>query len=1755
MPATGLPDVKQKIGVEYDNGYQKIADDARGFAKASEEAMKTVSGLSEQVRNSISAIKSASDAIRDAVTNMLGIQRATKDYEDALSAARDQAVSFGDAHRRNAEQLRTVTEATGAHVTALQNQASAQQTAADMARETAESHLRETETRKRSAESIRSYAKDLEQLKDTAKAANSALADTAAAVSAVKSSGGEGWTPAALAAAAAGNAARSGSASIPARYGSGPVLPGGDDFRRILDDAMLRMNRMQAENGNRLADASNSLAGMSRQIQQNITQAVGQVSNIVSSLPAPEDFARQAQANFARQPRLNFARQPRGAAPSAGGGFPQISSWELSGPMREAEEAAAKEAAIRAGALEAAASASLREKAEGMARGRTTNLMKRLDAAMRDYREDPNLTPPVAWNPFLPDRGGVVPRQEDLFRHAPPSFEGTPIWPFRSDYARHVRPIGSNVPWDEVAASLAMPGGGGTLGGGPGAGGGGAGGLWLPFGSGGGGGVPGAEGLEGLWAPRGASGGGSGGGGPGGGTGAGGGGRGRGRWTSAAYAEFGGGAGFPAGTAGHDASVIIGAVKRWWTPVHFAIMTVNELLATAVPALTALGAAAAVSAEGVQQIIPRFAAIGTTASALGNALGISAGQYIGTGGALQRAQHYAAGGAYELTGAGINMLASGKGAFAQTGISTLSMINRGVADMQLNMKARGTGDLLSGMMGRGTDYLRQFGDIGSNIGNILLGLAPHLPGVGDDYLGVLEGATGAFSGGLGFMNQHGMGNLIGATMATEAGWRIGRPTVGLAGRGISGLGRLAGRFPGGLLGRAGLSVADVAAISAETGVEGIAAGGTGLAGLLAGGGEALGLLGGPEIAGLALSAFLGTKLVGSMPTAAQRQVAGMQSRIGQSGFSAALAPLAKAIVTTRGLSSRDAGQSLLAQEQQVETPYEIGRFGPGITPTYSDTYKAGAQGFGQTMDNLVKAGPDLVSALHKAGLKSVSMGEAFQIAQNALLDTTHAFDKHGKLNAQAQGMLANYVSGIAPMTKSGGAFNAAVQAQQIMSSPQMKSLSQINSAMDSMTQIMSGGPAGMATLFGMLGGTPTTVSHGGMKLQPPPAIKAMAQALTSFSSAKGAAAWNTFAGSSGLVAAEQQNLDQLRTAMTLGAVGPGGAAGLAGFQLQQMLPLARKSPAALAMLMQQGQQMGIGGFYQGDPNKAGVQQQNYQNAVRAFGGIADNVKQADAATNSMTVKLSNLPHLAAQFSQSINADVMSKRAADIASSYSKVTAAAHGGRIDTGGIKTMTEQLKIGFGGNTGAVKAQIQSLLASSGLSAGMQKKIMIQVDADVGAARAKINGLHGKQITISAAPAGMQGVQAAINAIHGKTVTITINTINRVLTQVIGALTPAGGVAPATFAGSGAPNMRITRGQTGMFIPGYGGGDIHPAMLEAGELVVPKHLVGSVAPVLRGKIPGFAGGGGFGVMGFETMLQQAFHGEAVSSSMRQLVDMILGSEIQKFPRTVNLSVRSDGGNPASQGHDPNRVSGTSEQRMTQLAREAAAQAAVAIAAAAKGAAGMHFGVEVIKGLTDGIKNAKGAAKSAATAMMNHISQEISYAKQTAQSLTQGVNFGGMDTTQGPVQTQMKSYADSLKTFGGDIRSMSKAGLNKDLLKQMIAAGPVQGDLLAKSIQQGPGGVKAVNQLYSQIQKMSKGIAAQGAQSIYGGKLSPDLKSGTFINNNVSISVSVGGGGGDLSSLTTKQLSELVAKIQAALLKQAKRNRKTGITLPNKKA
>lgn len=58
-----------------------------------------------------------------------------------------------------------------------------------------------------------------------------------------------------------------------------------------------------------------------------------------------------------------------------------------------------------------------------------------------------------------------------------------------------------------------------------------------------------------------------------------------------------------------------------------------------------------------------------------------------------------------------------------------------------------------------------------------------------------------------------------------------------------------------------------------------------------------------------------------------------------------------------------------------------------------------------------------------------------------------------------------------------------------------------------------------------------------------------------------------------------------------------------------------------------------------------------------------------------------------------------------------------------------------------------------------------------------------------------------------------------------------------------------------------------------------------------------------------------------------------------------------------------------------------------------------------------------------------------------------------------------------------------------------------------------------------------------------YGGELTPDLRSGSFTTNNVTVRITTGGG--TTMKLSPEEVKQLVARIQAELRKQAERNKK----------
>ena len=436
-----------------------------------------------------------------------------------------------------------------------------------------------------------------------------------------------------------------------------------------------------------------------------------------------------------------------------------------------------------------------------------------------------------------------------------------------------------------------------------------------------------------------------------------------------------GGGGFM--TAAEYASVISGFASRWAGIAHYAIMGTMEALSTILPATIAGGAAAAVGFQGGQQLYGRGAALYSTYEALGGAYGVPkayGGVFSQT---LQNAQNRYGGGVYDLAGGVMQLAQQGGGAFATMGGQTLGMLDRALAGAQVNMAQSGTLGQLQNVLGGGTNDLREFGATAANLGGIFLGAGQDLPGVGQDILATLTGATGAVRAGISGINRIGGGGVLGAALAGEAGWRLGTPLVGLAGKGLTGLGGLAARAG---LGALPLSETAVGDISMLSGIDAslIDASGAGLAGLLGAGGAALGGLTGLAIAPLAAAAYGISRI---KPPASEQQVAAMQAGIAGSGFSSAFQPLGKALTTSvqrAGAKPSSYLANIMSGWGAGEGPAEEGRFGP-IGPTNAQVYANAATGFAQQMGDLTAAAPQLVQSLGKMGLRGASFAEALQM--------------------------------------------------------------------------------------------------------------------------------------------------------------------------------------------------------------------------------------------------------------------------------------------------------------------------------------------------------------------------------------------------------------------------------------------------------------------------------------------------------------------------------------------------------------------------------------------------------------------------------------------------------------------------------------------------------------------------------------------------------------------------------------------------------
>jgi len=1306
----------------------------------------------------------------------------------------------------------------------------------------------------------------------------------------------------------------------------------------------------------------------------------------------------------------------------------------------------------------------------------------------------------------------------------------------------------------------------------------------------------------------------------------------------------GGGGDFGYGAAAAAADAVSGFTRRFYSAAHWAVMLTNEVLATVGPAAAAAGVGGLAGLEGGQTLFGRLRAVNAVGQSLGPALGQTPGQFLGLGAGLQHAQTLTDPGVWQLAGAAINAVKAATGSakgglddFWQSGENVVGMLDQLAAKATLAFKG-GAGGEFSQLVQQGTGYLKQFGDVGANIGETFLHLVPALPGVGGDLLSTVQDATRGLADLTGILPT----GVLGSALAGEAGLRWGPAIVGLAGKGLQGLGNLAEMIPGGTGVASTLGIAARKATAADVtaglaGSEGDIIAGSGLAGMLGGAGAL-------PIAAAAAAAYLAGNGILGYKTPEQQTIAQMQAAVGNAGTGGpqAMLDMLTSLNQTAASGAPDAIRQTLSAFGELGSGLRHGDLFEAVNamghilthtgpPTAAQAAQAAVPAAVSEFAQMLQAGGQISKAL------GVPISQAYTLAAQSQINWTTALSGGfgGKNWQTAIQQMANTQAGYLAMNANRGQYGmntAAVQAAQGVAGTQ---LSTVNSSWDTLVASAAGGTAGMPAFLAGI-----QAIGGGKNLA------AFARSLASFGGGS-ASAWAAFSSTSstspGLLQQASSMMDWARTAQTYGALSAGQGQTLAAYMEQKLLPLAGKSPTALAQAMMIGQEGGYGPAYNPSQSLA----QNLAEAEKSMKGIPASTRDMDKALAQGSIGMTSISQAAQSFGASMQSSFLnavgqaSVKVPTAAAEVSKLDASLKGGALTAGSaspISALVSQMhSLQFSAQE--VQGVFKTLFSSQGMSTAQAGAAMEQVSkatAAVYAAKAAVplvQAATGAQLaamakdaalvreTAASAPApapaggpllpatGRRGEviyqshvekPAAPPAPHGGTVQYLSH-----VQKPVAPPAPAGGTViyhAVVVGGGGGPF--VPHAQHGMVVPGRGTGDIVPAMLEPGELVVPKHLVPSVQPILTGKIPGFQAGGlaGVSVPYFPVL------GVAFRSAMQDIIGEMMGALASALG-----SGGAGGGTAAGLWKPPG----------DQVVQGVERTLPMAVAA----------GHKLAKTVTDAVATAPETAREAAR-LKKQLDNEITEARNVASSAVTGLNLTGMQvatpttTAQGQpyqyyadqaaiagggtvsTQQQMGDYLQAMKSFSADIKSLGKEGLNKSVLGQIINAGPITGDALAQSILSGPGGVGAVNALWKQIGQMAQQLGITAAGALYG-QLPPALQheltkaagkagktaasggtSGTAASGltggtaaidvtasgiagiqskinaihgkTVTIDVKLdfsgggggagggaGGAGGGVIELTPAQITRLTSLIQTRMLEQAKRNRRTGLALP----
>ena len=863
--------------------------------------------------------------------------------------------------------------------------------------------------------------------------------------------------------------------------------------------------------------------------------------------------------------------------------------------------------------------------------------------------------------------------------------------------------------------------------------------------------------------------------------------------------------------------------------LHWIVMGSMEVLAVAVPALVAFGAASLVAMQGVQETGNRLEASYTTTEALGDAFNTTGGEALGLKGNLQAAQDAADPQIWELLGAGLRIVGEQSQGFVTMGSQVIGVLDRFAAELtvELNPKLSSFAGQLDGIASKGVSDLTAFGQAFGNLGHFIVNLASEMPGLAEVLLGAVAGFTKLLAVLTNPAWYNFGGNLVSVAMGIEEAWRWGGLLSNV-------LGSMLGKFAnlvmgiGGFVGKIGAlgSAGTAAATAMETMGGGIATAAEALSGPW--GWVIMG-----AVAGLAL---LTIKLA-TTRTAAQQFADGLQNAVNSSDMTDAFTKIGGDLTQLQGKMQ----QTGVAADHTATLVTASGSSFKGLGASVGTAIEA-YNAYSGTSSTMIKQSVGLIDAGEKISSQfKISLPAAFEAADMAGVKVGTMFQKNGQISAVALQQIQNFIDGYRVMSGNATALGNNINAVNVQLGLQNTKVGQLNQAWDQFTANATGGTSAWAAFNNDLQQMGDTAGVVGNKItafsgKTAIGVKEISQALTSFSGTS-AQVWQSFDAS---ITQANTNLDWWRTAAASGAASGKQLTEATATTAGAFLPYVKNSQSALAETMMLAQQQG-GPAYNSSKSLA----QNYQ----ALSGWVQQNSVSQNQYNGMlaqaTTALSNVNQQAQQFSQTLRGDVSQ---AIITGSGALATVTKDTQSFSTAlknnvpqsdavssAVKTLTGDL-VRNGYDAQSAGSMIYQLGVQQGLTKGQaytleQQAIrtanaLIQTGNAATQAGGKANAAAGE---FSNSAAQLWRMVDAANAAAGAINAIpTSKTTNYYVNTDYAHIGAAGGFS------------------SGGRIPGYGGGDVHPALLEGGETVVPKELTPAVAPLMRAHgIPGFAGGG----------------------------------------------------------------------------------------------------------------------------------------------------------------------------------------------------------------------------------------------------------------------------------------------------------------------